>query len=160
MYEIQSGRENMPVFKALQRSETLGSQIISLISQVFNDGEPIIRGQLIQLVQEWDKVVGPDGPPCPLKVPAADIAAQEADQQQWEEGVQMMEDVLEALGGAPNGWDGWSSHEDYESLSRKLEIVKAHFLDHMASTKEERHGWERVWLFQDYKQSKSRVFPL
>lgn len=149
MYEAHSTRENTPVFKALQHSETLGSQIISLISQVFNDGEPIIRGQLIQLVQEWDKVVGPNGAACPLKVSVCDIAEQKAEEQKWGEGVQMMENVLEALGGAPNGWDGWSSYEDYGALQKKLQIVKAQFLDYVASTKEEREAWERVWPFQD-----------
>lgn len=49
LYEVQSAHENKPVFKALQYAETLGCQIISLVSQVFNDGEPIIRGQLIQV---------------------------------------------------------------------------------------------------------------
>ncbi|RJE24525.1 Phosphotransferase enzyme family [Aspergillus sclerotialis] len=155
IYEAQSARENMPVFKALQHSETLGSQIISLTFQVFNDGEPIIRGQLIQLAQEWDKVVGPNGPPCPLKVSASDIAVQKAEEQKWGEGVQMMENVLAALGGAPNGWDGWSSHEDYEALKNKLQIVNAQFLDYMESSKEEREAWERVWPFQDDGPSKS-----
>ncbi|KAK2825770.1 hypothetical protein FQN49_007382 [Arthroderma sp. PD_2] len=149
LYEVQSGRENMPVFKALQHTETLGSQIISLISQVFNDGEPIIRGQLIQLSREWEKVVGPNGPPCPLKFTAADITTQEADQQKWEEGVQMMETVLDALGGAENGWQGWSSHEDYEVLTRKMTMVKEQFMDQMARNEEERRAWESAWPFRD-----------
>ncbi|KAM5468853.1 hypothetical protein MauCBS54593_004848 [Microsporum audouinii] len=149
LYEVQSGRENMPVFRALQYTETLGSQIISLVSQVFNDGEPIIKGQLIQLAREWGKIVGPDGGSCPITVTAAGIAAQEEDQKKWEEGVQMMEDVLEALGGAENGWDGWSSHEDYAVLKKKMAIVKEQFLDHMAKNKEERSAWENVWPFRD-----------
>jgi len=58
LYEIQSARqENAAIFKALQYSGALGSQIIFLISQVFNDGEPIIRGQLIQVAREWDRIV-------------------------------------------------------------------------------------------------------
>jgi hypothetical protein len=149
LYEVQSARQNIPVFKALRNAEALGSQIIALVSQVFNDGEPIIRGQLMQVVREWDKIVGPNGPPCPLEVTAANIAAQKADQKKWEEGVQLMGDVLEALGGAENGWEGWSSHEDYEVLKRKLEIVKEQFLDHVARNEEERREWERAWPFQD-----------
>lgn len=113
MYEVQSDRVNKPVYKALQRVETLGAQIISLISQVFNYGEPIIKGHLIQVAQEWGKLVGPKGLPCPLEVTQADVA-----QRKWEEGVKMMEDVLEAMGGAENGWQGWSSHEDYMRCSR------------------------------------------
>ncbi|EGD93510.1 phosphotransferase [Trichophyton tonsurans CBS 112818] len=149
IYEIQSGRNNMPVFKALQHSQTLGTQIISLISQVFNDGEPIIKGQLIQLALDWEKVVGPNGPPCPLQFTEADIAAQRVDQQKWEEGVQMKGDVLEALGGAEHGWAGWSSHEDYDVLTKKLAIVKEQFLDYMANNEAEKEAWENVWPYRD-----------
>ncbi|EFQ97421.1 phosphotransferase enzyme family protein [Nannizzia gypsea CBS 118893] len=149
IYEIHSGRENMPVFKALQHSEILGSQIISLISQVFNDGEPIIKGQIMQLSFEWKKLVGPDGLPCPLQFTEADIAAQEFDQQRWEEGVQLKGDVLEALGGTEHGWDGWSSHEDYDALTKKLAIVKEQFMECMASNEAEREAWENAWPYRD-----------
>ncbi|EZG01032.1 hypothetical protein H106_08392 [Trichophyton rubrum CBS 735.88] len=149
IYEIQSGRNNMPVFKALQHSQTLGIQIISLIFQVFNDGEPIIKGQLIKLALDWEKVVGPNGPPCPLQFTEADIAAQRVDQQRWEEGVQMKGDVLEALGGAAHGWAGWSSHEDYDVLTKKLEIVKEQFLEYMANNEAEKTAWENVWPYRD-----------
>ncbi|KAK2800297.1 hypothetical protein FQN51_006205 [Onygenales sp. PD_10] len=149
LYEVQSARTNMPVYKALQHAETLGAQIISLVSQVFNDGEPIIRGQLIQVIREWEKIVGPNGPPCPLTVTSADIAEQAVDQRRWEEGVQMMEDVLEALGGAENGWEGWVGHDDYEGLKRKVGIVKEQFLDEVARDEMERGEWERVWPFRD-----------
>ncbi|OAL75327.1 phosphotransferase [Trichophyton violaceum] len=149
IYEIQSGRNNMPVFKALQHSQTLGIQIISLISQVFNDREPIINGQLIKLALDWEKVVGPNGPPCPLQFTEADIAAQRVDQQRWEEGVQMKGDVLEALGGAEHGWAGWSSHEDYDVLTKKLAIVKEQFLEYMANNEAEKTAWENVWPYRD-----------
>lgn len=149
IYEIQSGRNNMPVFKALQHSQTLGIQIISLISQVFNDGEPIIKGQLIQLALDWEKVVGPNGPPCPLQFTEADVAAQRVDQQKWEEGVQMKGDVLEALGGSEHGWAGWSSHEDYDVLTKKLAVVKEQFLEYMANNEAEKEAWENVWPYRD-----------
>lgn len=77
LYEIQSARQNPPVFKALRNASTLGSQIISLVSQVFNDGESIVNGQLIQVAREWDQIVGKDGPSCPLTATPAEIAAQE-----------------------------------------------------------------------------------
>ncbi|KAJ9196680.1 hypothetical protein DTO164E3_6210 [Paecilomyces variotii] len=127
LYEIQSARQNPPVFKALRYASTLGGQIISLVSQVFND----------------------DGPPCPLTVTPTEVAAQEVDQQKWEEGVQLMEDVLEALGGSENGWQGWVNHEDYSQMKGKLSTVRKQFLDHMAENEEEREAWDRVWPFQD-----------
>ncbi|GES58629.1 phosphotransferase enzyme family protein [Aspergillus terreus] len=120
LYEIQSARQNKKVFKALQYTGSLGSQIISLVFQVFNDGEPIIRGQLIQLAQEWDRIVGNDRQTCPLSVTPDDIREREHDLQKWEEGVQLMEDVLDSLGGVENGWQGWVSYEDYDQMRDKL----------------------------------------
>jgi hypothetical protein len=149
LYEIQSARQNKEDFKALQYSSSLGSQIISLVSQAFNDGEPIIRGQLIQLAQEWDRIVGKDQQTCPLSVTPDDIREQEHDLQKWEEGVQLMEDVLDSLGGVENGWQGWVSYEDYDQMRDKLAAVKEQFLDHMAGSLEEREAWSRVWPFQD-----------
>ncbi|QSS53026.1 phosphotransferase enzyme family protein [Histoplasma capsulatum var. duboisii H88] len=149
LYEIQSARQNPPVFKALRNASTLGSQIISLVSQVFNDGESIVNGQLIQVAREWDQIVGKDGPSCPLTATPAEIAAQDVNQRKWEEGVQLMEDVLEALGGSENGWQGWVSHEDYSQMKGKLSIVRKQFLDHMAENEEEREAWDRVWPFQN-----------
>ncbi|KXG52884.1 Aminoglycoside phosphotransferase [Penicillium griseofulvum] len=87
LYEIQSGRQNKDVFNALQYANTLGCQIIALISQVFNDGETLIKGQLIQLVQQWSATVGKDGTPCPITITEDDIMQQEVDQQKWEAGV-------------------------------------------------------------------------
>ncbi|KAI2711768.1 hypothetical protein CBS147333_1269 [Penicillium roqueforti] len=107
LYEIQSGRQNKDVFRALQYPNVLGSQIISLVSQVLNDGETIIKGQLFQLVEQWRTTVGADGTPCLITFTDDDIVQQNLDQEKWEEGVQLMEDVLEALGGAENGWQGW-----------------------------------------------------
>ena len=148
LYEIQSGRQNKDVFKALQNSHILGCQIISLISQVF-DGETIIKGQLIQLVQQWGATIGADGTPCPITITDDDIVQQKIDQQKWEEGVQLMEDVPEALGGAENGWQGWVSHKEYAQAKVKLEIVKEQFLGHMAQDSAEREAWCRAWPFQD-----------
>ncbi|PGH15282.1 hypothetical protein AJ80_05635 [Polytolypa hystricis UAMH7299] len=151
-YEMLTTRENRPAFNALRHSKTLGSEIISLISQVHNDGERIIKGQLTQAAREWEQLVGQNGPPCPLAklLTPASIAAQEVDQQKWGGGVQMLEDVIEALGGAENGWDGWVSHEDYEQLKQKLQIVKDQFWDHVAGDNMAgRKAWENVWPFQD-----------
>ncbi|CAI7655958.1 unnamed protein product [Penicillium glandicola] len=149
LYEIQSGRQNKDVFKAFRYSNTLGYKIISLISQVLNDGETIIKGQSIQLVQQWSATVGTDGTPCLITITNDDIRQQEIDQQKCEEGVQLMEDVLEALGGAESGWQGWVSHEEYVQMKVNLEMVKEQFLDHMARYSAEREAWCRVWPFQD-----------
>ncbi|CDM31462.1 Protein kinase-like domain [Penicillium roqueforti FM164] len=148
LYEIQSGRQNKDVFRALQYPNVLGSQIISLVSQVLNDGETIIKGQLFQLVEQWRTTVGADGTPCLITFTDDDIVQQNLDQEKWEEGVQLMEDVLEALGGAENGWQGWVSHDEYAQAKVKLEMVKEQFLDHMAHNPAEREARCWAWPFQ------------
>jgi hypothetical protein len=60
-----------------------------------------------------------------------------------------MENILEALGGSENGWQGWVSHEDYSQMKGKLSTVRKQFLDHMAENEEEREAWDQVWPFQD-----------
>ncbi|KAE8151558.1 phosphotransferase enzyme family protein [Aspergillus avenaceus] len=149
LYEIQSARGNRPVFNTLQACNTLGCQIISLASQVYNDGETVIRGQLMQLAEDWKQLHGNSGVPCPLVYTTDDISKHEVDQLKWEEGVQLMEDVLDSLGGAENGWQGWVSHDDYDQMKKKLEIVKGQFLDHMATGHGEREAWAKAWPFQD-----------
>ncbi|KAJ9488974.1 hypothetical protein VN97_g4334 [Penicillium thymicola] len=79
-------------------SYSFAGQIISLVSQVFNDGETIIKGQLIQLIQQLSATVGTDGTLCPIIITDDDILQQEVDQRKWKEVVQLMEDILEALG--------------------------------------------------------------
>ncbi|CRL22535.1 unnamed protein product [Penicillium camemberti] len=43
---------------------------------------------------------------CPIIITDDDILQQKADQQKWKEGVQLVEDALEALGGTESGWQG------------------------------------------------------
>lgn len=67
LYEIESAQKNKRVYRALRYQDTLGYQIISLVSHLLNDGEPVVKGQLMQLEREWSKLVGLDSPKCPLK---------------------------------------------------------------------------------------------
>jgi hypothetical protein len=60
-----------------------------------------------------------------------------------------MDDILESLGEAVRGWDGWVSHEDYATLKEKLELVRAQFIEHWAGEdKEAADAWARAWPFQ------------
>lgn len=84
---------------------------------------------------------------CPTIITDDDILQQKADQQKWKEGVQLMEYILEALGDAESGWQGWVSHEEYAQMKVKLEIVKEQFLDYMAQNQADGEAWCRVWPF-------------
>ncbi|KAJ5940513.1 hypothetical protein N7516_000681 [Penicillium verrucosum] len=57
-----------------------------------------MKGQLTQLIQQFSATVDTDGTLCPIIITDGDILQQKVDQQKWEEVVQLMEDILEALG--------------------------------------------------------------
>lgn len=124
---------------------------IGIMAQISSDGEPVIRGLLFQAAQEWEKLVGKDGPPCPITLPTDDeVAAQQENMETWGAGVQLKADVLESLGGAEGGdWEGWSTHEDYDQLKEKLVLVKEQFIEYLAKTPKEQEAWERAWPFRD-----------
>ncbi|KAI9681175.1 MAG: hypothetical protein M1817_002457 [Caeruleum heppii] len=147
LYEIESARKNKEVFRALRYQDTLGCQIISLIGHMLNDGEPIVKGQLMQLEREWSKVVGQDGPQCPLRFSVEEEAAQEQDEEKWGKGIVLVDQVLTSLGGAQRGWDGWVAHEDYDLMKEKLQTVRNQFLDYMSNDARDRARWSAVWPF-------------
>jgi hypothetical protein len=149
LHEIESALTGKRAYRALRYQDTLGCQIISLVGHLLNDGEPIVKGQLMQLEREWIKLVGPDGPPCPLKFSPDDRTAQEEDEQKWGEGILLMDNVLESLGGAQRGWNGWVRHEDYGAMKEKLRVVHEQFLDHMTNSEKEKARWNEAWPFGD-----------
>ena len=149
LYEIESALKNKRVYRALRYQDTLGCQIISLVGHLLNDGEPVVKGQLMQLEREWSKLVGLDGPNCPLKFSLDDIAAQRDDELKWGKGIVLMDDVLKSLGGAQRGWNGWVKHEDYDVMKEKLRAVYEQFLDYMANGDDERASWSEAWPFGD-----------
>ncbi|EZF29855.1 hypothetical protein TMEN_5696 [Trichophyton mentagrophytes] len=130
--------------------ETLQGEIITLIGMLLNDGELALQGLLMNLARKWDQLIrSKGGPPCPLQYSAEAIDHQQDLEAKWAEGIALMDDVLESLGGAIRGWDGWVSHEDYEALQQKLELARKQFIEHLSGDdKEAAKAWARAWPFQ------------
>ncbi|KMQ48464.1 hypothetical protein HL42_0925 [Trichophyton rubrum] len=149
-YDLYSASMNVPAYHALRYQETLQGEIITLIGMILNDGEPALQGLLMKLSNKWDQLIcSKGGPPCPLQYSAEEIDRQPELEAKWAEGIALMDDVLESLGGAIRGWDGWVSHEDYEALQQKLELVRKQFIEHLAGDdKEAAKAWARAWPFQ------------
>lgn len=60
-----------------------------------------------------------------------------------------MDDVLESLGGAERGWQGYASHEEYEPLKQRLALVREHFIEYLAGDdKEAARAWAQAWPFK------------
>jgi hypothetical protein len=76
-----------------------------------------------------------------------DIVAQQKDELKWGESIILMDDVLNSLGGAQRGWNGWVKHEDYGVMKEKLRIVYEQFLDLMSNNEVERARWSEAWPF-------------
>lgn len=152
LYELQTLLQNNEAYQAMRYRDSLCAQIIALTSNILQDGEPLIKGQLMQLAKDWAKVPavgGPNGPPCPLKYTEEDALAQEAEQEELLEGLLMMKQVLSALGDADTGWQGWVSHEDYETLKGRLEDIRLQFMQQAPDDPVKRAKWEEAWPFKD-----------
>lgn len=149
-YDLYSASMNVPAYHALRYQETLQGEIVTLTGMLLNDGEPALRGLLMKLASRWDQLISSEGsPPCPLKYSAEAIERQQELERKWVEGMALMDDVLESLGGAIRGWDGWVSHENYEPLKLKLALVQKQFIEHFAGdNKEEAEAWAQTWPFQ------------
>lgn len=149
-YDLYSASMNVPAYRALRYQETLHGEIITLIGMILNDGEPALQGLLMKLSSKWDQLIcSKGGPPCPLQFSAEEIDRQPELEAKWAKGIALMDDVLESLGGAVRGWDGWVSHEDYEALQQKHDLVRKQFIEHLAGDdKEAAKAWARAWPFQ------------
>ncbi|RLL99158.1 hypothetical protein CFD26_104776 [Aspergillus turcosus] len=149
-YDLYSASLNVPAYRALRYQETLQGEIVTLVGMLLNDREPTLQGLLMKLTSTWDQLISSKGgPPCPLAYSAADIERQQELERKWVDGMRLMDDVLESLGGAIRGWDGWVSHEDYEVLKQKLAVVREQFIKHFAGDdKEAAEAWASAWPFQ------------
>ena len=122
-YEILSLQKNNKVYHALRHQKTLGYQIIALAGNLLQDGEPLVKGQLMQVQREWQglpAVRAQDCPTCPLNFTSGDVLAQETEQAKWMQGMELMSQVLELLG----------------------------TVDDLSETEEDRPKWLLAWPFK------------
>ncbi|KAF2995262.1 hypothetical protein E8E13_003844 [Curvularia kusanoi] len=136
---------------ALEFRGTLSNKITGLAGSIFGDGEPVLKGTLIRLQDEW-RMRMESSTPCPLSFSAQERTEQERLQASWGEGVQLMADLLEEIG-VYQGWDGWVNHNNYTMYKERLAEFHERFLDQHAKTEEERRQWEQAWPFKDSEQA-------
>ncbi|KAL9026749.1 MAG: hypothetical protein Q9196_004636 [Gyalolechia fulgens] len=151
-YEILSLQRNKKVYQALRHQKGLGCQIITFAGNLLQDGEPLVKGQLMQVQREWralPAVRARDCPTCPLHFTPGDFFAQETDEAKWIHGLELMNRILESLGTVDRGWHGWVKAEDYALFKDKLDTVREQFLDQLSETAEDRPKWLSAWPFKD-----------
>lgn len=151
-YEILSIQRNEKAYHALRHQKSLGFQIIALVSNLLQDGEPLVKAQLLQLQRDWEKVPGVrarDYPPCPLDFTSQDAVAQEVEQAKWMQGLELMDQILESLGTVDKGWHGWVKSEEYTMFKKRLDEVREDFLDDLSENAEDRQIWLSAWPFKD-----------
>lgn len=146
-YEVENASQNRPVYDALRFQETLKAQIIAYAQSLLAGGEPRLKGKLIMLADNWEKLVGKDGPPCPLQYSEEDRKIQQDENDMWMQGYMNMLDILRAIGDAQVGWDGWVTHEQYERVKEKVRGVRKAFLEQISENEEEREEWAKFWPF-------------
>ncbi|KAL8994544.1 MAG: hypothetical protein Q9169_005508 [Polycauliona sp. 2 TL-2023] len=153
-YEILSLQKNKTVYDSLRHQKGLGCQILALAGNLLQDGEPLVKGQLMQLQRQWQElpaVQTQTNPPvdCPLSYTPQDRLDQEVDQKKWMQGLELMSQILESLGTVDKGWHGWVKPEEYSLFRSKLDDVRHDFLDDLSETEEDRAIWSEAWPFKD-----------
>ncbi|KAL8935081.1 MAG: hypothetical protein Q9211_004893 [Gyalolechia sp. 1 TL-2023] len=143
----QKDAKNPPVYDALRFQETLKAQIIAYAQSLLVGGGPRLKGKLIMLEDNWGKLVGKDGPPCPLQYSERERQVQQNENELWMQGYMNMLEVLRAIGDAQVGWDGWVTHEQYEPVKEKVREVRKAFLAQISEKEEEREEWAKIWPF-------------
>ncbi len=146
-YEIESALKNPPVYDALRFQGTIKYHAIAYAASLLTGGEPRFKGKLIALADAWEQIVGKDGPACPLQYSEEDREAQAKEEGLWMMGYNNMVQVLEAIGAAQVGWDGWVEHEHYDAVKERVRDVRKAFLESIAETDEERRAWAMLWPF-------------
>ena len=151
-YEILSLQSNKKVYHALRHQKSLGCQVITFAGNMLQDGEPLVKGQLMQVQREWHALpaVRAQGcPPCPLHFTSEDFLAHETEEAKWVQGMELMTQILESLGTVDRGWHGWVETETYAHFKEKLDSVREEFLDQLSETEEDRPKWLSAWPFKD-----------
>ncbi|KAL8931579.1 MAG: hypothetical protein Q9216_007151, partial [Gyalolechia sp. 2 TL-2023] len=148
MYEIYSAKENPSVSKALIHRETLRCQLIDSAVVTSYHMEPYVKTRLIEVVDAWEQIAGPEGPPCPLHYSEDERKIQAEEMAKWLDSCALLDSVLDSLG-VPTGWDGAVSCEQYLETREKLQIVRKEFLNQMAKNGEERAQWAKAWPYND-----------
>ena len=85
-YEILSLQRNNKVYHALRYQKGLGCQIIMFAGNLLQDGEPLVKGQLMQVQREWQGLPAVRAracPTCPLCFTSGDFLAQETEEAIW-----------------------------------------------------------------------------
>lgn len=152
-YEILSLQKNEKVYHALRYQKTLGFQIITLAGNLLQDGELLVKGQLMQFQREWQNVPAVRArascPTCPLVFTSEDVLAQETETSKWMQGLELMDQVLELIGTVDKGWHGFVKTEEYALFKEKLDNVREEFLDDLSESEEDRPKWLSAWPFKD-----------
>lgn len=151
-YEILSLQMNEKAYHALCHQKGLGCQIITFAGNLLQDGESLVKGQLMQAQREWQKlprVRAGACPTCPLHFTHHDFVAQQVEEAKWMEGLKLMTQILESLGTVDRGWYGWVKAEHFALFKGRLNDVREEFLDDLSESEEDRQKWLSAWPFKD-----------
>ncbi|KAI4120213.1 MAG: hypothetical protein LQ338_007177 [Usnochroma carphineum] len=148
LFEIYSAKENPNVSRALLHQPTPRCHLIDYAAITAHHTEPYVKALLIELVDAWERIVGPEGPSCPLHYSEHERKIRAKELNMWSDCCDLLDSVNDSLG-VPTAWNGEVSGEGYGATREKLRVVREEFLDNMAKDDEERAEWAKAWPYDD-----------
>ncbi|KAL3481749.1 kinase-like domain-containing protein [Aspergillus californicus] len=150
LYLAQSLKHNPAAFQAIKGQSSLRHQVSVTPGLTIMDYEPYLTSLLRDVEETWVDIVGtgPDAVPCPFEFSAAEIKEQEADEDLWAQGVQLMDEFVKDTGGFKH-WDGRVTDADYEISRREFDEGIERFLGREARNDEEMKAWLEALPFVD-----------
>lgn len=139
--------KNPDLYRAVKFRKTTAWALICLAHRMFEYGEALFHGLLVELKDTWAELPAVTGDiPFPFNFSDADYERIQVDSDGAVAGTELVTEVKEQLGDL---WPdtGLIEHELYDECKAALDEVKSLMLEQLFETDEERAEFERWWPF-------------
>ncbi|KAF3480542.1 phosphotransferase family protein [Arthroderma uncinatum] len=150
-YTIHMGIE--PLFRALEFRGTVNFTLLVFARNLFLNGEAAYLAILAeQYRNNWLDIPGmrsSSNKGFPYEFTPEELKDIDFDCEGATNGINIMQDVKEAVGSHFFRVDGTVDHEDYEVAKEYIRLTKGDFMSKYPESDEERREWEAAWPFDD-----------
>ncbi|PWY77778.1 phosphotransferase enzyme family protein [Aspergillus eucalypticola CBS 122712] len=145
LYRKLTYGKNKRLFKAMEFQETSSFDLMLLAQNLLIDGEALYQARILELAEEWSYLPGVQAsgnPPFPLQYTTGEMADKASRSMELMRGVKESLDEL---------WPekGIVPPERYDEVRELLKHAKTDLIHQLATSEEEKIGWEKAWPFDD-----------